>query len=189
MTTMLACLAVLASLALGTDTTVLIGEARRDLTGDGRPETIRIVGVGQSIDSLEVTLTITADADTLYRQRMVPLTLTVGYDAGRRRITRVEHRVRIRELGSFYFDDRKFMAPAQFVERLRDSAPGRVREIPETIARDGRFPTDTARAAAIWGEMQRTTITVFEFSPGGDGILAIAWSPRDKRFYRLMECC
>jgi len=32
-------------------------------------------------------------------------------------------------------------------------------------------------------------VTIFTFSPGGDAIVAIGWSARAGRFYRLLECC
>jgi len=49
--------------------------------------------------------------------------------------------------------------------------------------------SDTTSPVRIWEEMQRTGVTVFTFSPGGDIVTAIAWSERDRRFYRLLECC
>jgi hypothetical protein len=30
---------------------------------------------------------------------------------------------------------------------------------------------------------------IFTFSPGGDELVAIGWSARAGRFYRLLECC
>lgn len=98
-------IAAVIGIALGAaaDTTVLIGRAERDLTGDGKPEVLQLVGVGRTIDSLDVTLTITSGGRTIFRSGFAPLT---------RRI-----------------------------------------------------------------------------SPGGDAIVAIAWSARDQRFYRIMECC
>lgn len=50
-------------------------------------------------------------------------------------------------------------------------------------------PYDTARAVRTWAEIRRAGVTLFEFSPGGDAIIVIAWSSRDRRFYRLLECC
>jgi hypothetical protein len=67
--------------------------------------------------------------------------------------------------------------------------PGRIDDIPTVIARDGGFPSNPIRAAAIWTEIHRSGMTIFEFSPGGDVVTAIAWSPTDHRFYRLLECC
>src|SRR5688500_11950377 len=37
------------------DTVIVLGMVERDLTGDGQPEVLRLTGVGQSTDSLDVT--------------------------------------------------------------------------------------------------------------------------------------
>jgi hypothetical protein len=173
------------------DTTVVLGQLERDLTGDGKPEVLRVVGVGRSVDSLEVTFTIASGAsgaDTIYRARLAPLTRTVGYDAGRRLLSATEHRDRLAEFGRWFFEPRKFTSPAAFVDELRAMAPGRVVEIPEVIERD-RSRSDARSGADIWTELSRAPITVFMFSPGGDTLFAIGWSPMGSRFYRLLECC
>ena len=181
--------AVIAALAVQSDTTINLGLVHRDLTGDGTPEILRLVGVGRTIDSLDVTFTVESSGTIVYRRLLSPLTRTVGFDAGRRTLSAMEHRARIAEYGSWFFHDRKFSSPIAFLENLRLQAPVRVAEIAEVIARDGGFPEDAERAAAIWHEIQRSPVTIFEFSPGGDEIVAIGWSVRDGRFYRLVECC
>jgi hypothetical protein len=50
-------------------------------------------------------------------------------------------------------------------------------------------PYDTARAVQTWAEIRSSGVTVFRYSPGGDRLEAIAWSVRDQRFYRLLDCC
>lgn len=180
---------LLMSVALHPDTAVVLGTAQRDVTGDGIPETLRVVGVGPSMDSLDVTFTIESHGRVVYRIAMVPLTRSIGFDAGRRRLTEAEHRARIRDFGRWFFDAKKFKDPSTFVTEWRDMAPGRLAEIPAVIARDGKFAADSARGAAIWSAMQRNSTTIFEFSPGGDAVFAIAWHAADKRFYKLVECC
>lgn len=169
------------------DTTIVLGEATRDLTGDGRPETLRLVGTGPRFDSLNVTLTITRDGAVIYRMTMAPLTRQVGYSRSRR--TTEQQRTLVSGYGAWFFGNDKFMTPQAFVDFLRRHAPGHLRDMPEVIARDGGFPTDTAMGAMLWREMQARSVTILQFSPGGDGIWAIGWSERTSRFYRLMECC
>jgi hypothetical protein len=201
------------------DTVVVLGSAERDLTGDGRPEVLRLVGEGNPVDSLAVTFSIESSGQVLFRTALAPLTRTIGFDAGRREISAAEHRTRLDEFAGWFFGDNKFLRPDTFVARLRRSGPGHVARIPAVIDRDRRrqavvdslvragqttreaegtahfhlppwgSPYDTARAVAIWDEIRRVGVTVFEFSPGGDGLTAIAWSERDRRFYRLLECC
>ena len=167
------------------DTTVTLGVVRRDLTGDGVPETLSLTGRGQTIDSLEVTFAITSSGRTLYETRW-RVTRVVGFDAGRRVLSAAEHRARLKELSGAFFADPKFMSPDGFVTRWRAQAPGRVGEIPEVIVRE---TGDSSSARRVWDEMRRAGITVFEFSTGGDGVTAIGWSATDQRFYRVLECC
>ena len=61
-------------------------------------------------------------------------------------------------------------------------------EIPDAIERD-RAVSDTFAGNEIWQEIEKASVTIFIFSPGGDGIVAIGWSARAGRFYRLLECC
>jgi hypothetical protein len=170
------------------DTTVILGVVERDLTGDGKPETLRVAGVGHTVDSLAVTFSIEASGRTIYRFSLAPLTRTVGFDAGRRTMSAGEHRARLKEFGPRFFADAKFQSPSAFVDSLRVWARGRVAKIPELIARDQQ-PTDSVSAIRIWGDIQNSPATIFTFSPGGDAIVAIGWSARAQRFYRLLECC
>lgn len=201
------------------DTVVVLGEVERDLTGDGRPELLRVVGVGQSIDSLAVTFTIEAvggRGEKLYELELSPMTRVIGFDAGRRLLTPAEHRTRLNEFGDWFFGDSKFETPARFLERQGTNVPGRVESIIETIVADmARLPVidslvaaghrpgearimsfymrgaplDTAAAAAIWEEIRDSGVTIFNFSTGGDAISAIGWSGRERGVYRLLECC
>ena len=47
------------------ETTIVLGRVERDLTGDGKPELLRLIGRGRTIDSLDVTLTIEANGKIL----------------------------------------------------------------------------------------------------------------------------
>ena len=177
------------------DTVFTLGTVQRDLTGDGKPEVLRLLASGQTLDSLGVTFSIESSGKLLFQTVLHPLTRTAGFDAGRRRLTRAEHRAKLAEFPKWFFDERKFTRPAEFIEQLRGTAPGHIARIPEVIDRDRRqsrgpaTADDSAQAAAIWQEIQRTRVTIFEFSPGGDAVYPIAWSARDQRFYRLVECC
>lgn len=207
-----------ALITFSSDTVITLGSVERDLTGDGKPEVLRLVGRGLSLDSLEVTFSIESSGHLVFEERLAPLTRTSGYDAGRRYLTSAEHRAKITEFGAWFFASDKFANPNVFIGRWRGAAPGRLAQIPEVIARDRqrqlvvdsligigssrvdadrvayrlRRPVttpDSQRAARIWDEIRNAGVTLFEFSRGGDAITAIAWSARDRRFYRLLECC
>lgn len=204
------------SVAAQPDTVLDLGSIERDVTADGVREILRLTGSGLSIDSLNVTFIIESNGDTLFQTALSPLTRTIGYGTGRRELSAAEHRNRLGSFADSFFGDTNFTSPEGFVEELRSTARLRVAEIPDVIARDRRrqfvvdslraaghaysqaerrarrfagTPTDTADAAAIWNDIQAAGVTVFTYSPGGDGLYAIAWSARDRRFYRLLECC
>ena len=181
-------LLVLAS-TLQADTVVRLGTMERDLTGDGQPEIMRLIGNGRTIDSLAVTFSIESAGRLIFQMQLAPLSRTVGFDNGRRRLSAAELRTRLNTFGPWFFDSRKFVSPDQFVDGLRRSGPGHVERIPDVIARDGEYRNDLPRAKAVWEEIQKNAVTIFQFSPGGDSVIAIAWSARDQRFYRLLECC
>ena len=170
------------------DTTILLGQVERDLTGDGRAETLRVVGVGQTIDSLDVTFMIVAGDSVIFRMRLAPLTRVVGFDAGRRVVSTREHQTRLAEFAGWFFDSTKFVSPTVFVDDLQRSAPGQIAEIPSVADRD-RQPQERRRGTAIWEEIRQSSVTIFTFSPGGDALTAIGWSRESRRFYRLLECC
>jgi hypothetical protein len=180
---------LVSAVAMQSDTTVVLGMVERDLTGDGKPEVLRLVGTGKTIDSLDVALSIESFGKTVYRMSLAPLTRRVGFDADRRMRTHAQQRKRVAEFGRWFFGDNKFLRPAAFLSSWGSQAPGRLAKIPEYIARDGAFYPDTVRAKFIWSEIQRSGVRIFEIASGGDAVVAIGWSGRDRRFYRVMECC
>ena len=182
----LAALLMTSTLAFQADTTVALGHAERDLTGDGKPEILRVVGVGPSIYDLGVTFTIESVGKTIFRYDMGRMTRTVGFDAGRRVISEEQHRTRIKEYGQSFFLERKFMRPQEYVEYLRAHARRHIDEIPRLIDRQA---SNTSRGSVIWEEMLNSPATIFTFSPGGDRIVAIGWHARTERFYSLLSCC
>ena len=184
----LAALFMVSTLALQADMTVVLGHAERDLTGDGKPEILRVVGVGTTIDDLGVTFTIESAGQTIYRYDMGRMTRTVGFDGGRHVISPEQHRARLKEFGSWFFGKEKFLRPQEFVEFLSTSARGHIADIPDVIASD-QHSSEAVSASVIWEEIQKSPVTIFTFSPGGDRIEAIAWNARAGRFYRLFECC
>jgi hypothetical protein len=101
----LATLLMASTLALQADTTVVLGHGERDLTGDGKPEILRVVGVGPSIYDLGVTFTIESAGKTIYRFDLGRMTRTLGYYHKYRVASPQEHRARLKEFGQFFFDE------------------------------------------------------------------------------------
>ena len=54
-------LLIASTVVLQADATIVLGMIERDLTGDGKPELLRVVGVGPTIDNLDVTFTVEND--------------------------------------------------------------------------------------------------------------------------------
>lgn len=181
-------LLIAATVWLQPDTTVDLGRVERDLTGDGKPETLRVVGVGRTIDNLHVTFTIQSEGKTIYRFKLTPLNRAVGFDGDRRTRSAAQQRAMVEEFPQWFFAKEKFQQPAEFVAGLRAMSRSGVADIPAAIVRD-RQPSETRDGAEIWAEIQNSPVTIFTFSPGGDAIVAIGWSARAGRFYRLLECC
>ena len=171
--TTVAWLFMLSTLWLQRDTEVVLGVVERDLTGDGRPEILRVVGVGPTRNKLELTFTIESEGKGVYRSRLEPF---------------VPDRARVEEFRRWFFAREKFQRPAEFVDTLRAMSRTGVADIPNAIARD-RLPSETRDGGEIWKEILNSPVTIFTFSPGGDAIVAIGWSARAGRFYRLLECC
>ncbi len=169
------------------DTTVVLASHSVDLTGDGLLEVLEVRGVGQSLDSLELTFEIRTNGGVLYSYSMGPFTRTVGFDAGKRVVSTEEHRRRLREFEAWFFGGGKFRSAVAFIGELEASAPGMIDQIPLVVARNASVSRE--RATAMWEEIRSAGVTVFSFSPGGDSWLAIAWSPTAHRFVRLIECC
>ena len=167
------------------DTTVTFGVVTRDLTGDTIPEVLTLVGTGRTVDSLQVTFTITSSGRSLRSQswRLGP----ASFDT-QRQISAAEYRTRLNEYGGWFFSETKFMSPRGFLSWLQAASRRRIPLIPVAIGRD-LAPSDTVRARRIWAQMQSAAITVFQFSSGGDRIQVIGWSATERRFYDLVECC
>jgi hypothetical protein len=169
------------------DTTITLGAVSRDLTADGRPEALTLIAKGRSIDSLNVTLTITSGGSVIYSMDMRPMTRR--WYARNWPSSRMTYQAWLKDYAKWFFGAEKFLSPSRFVAHLDSSSKQAVGEIPSTIARDGDFLSDTARGARIWSDIQRAGVVIFEFSPGYDAIVPIGWHQASNRFYRLMECC
>ncbi len=178
-------------LAIGTaasDTVVRLGTVRRDLTGDGVPEVLRLVGVGRTIDSLSVTFSIESAGQVLYADTF-PVTRVVGEPGLPRRMSTADYRAHLVGFGRRFFDAKRFMTPVQFLAELRRAARGHVAEIPDLIGSVRRARDDTTSGETVWQEIQRAAVTIFEYSTGGDRVTAVAWSARDRTFYHILQCC
>lgn len=107
------CLLIASAVSLQPDTTVVLGLVERDLTGDGKPETLRVVGVGPTIDNLEPTFTIESAGKTIYRFKLERLTRTVGLNAGRQALSAEQHRARLTELRQWFFAQKRNFSDRQ----------------------------------------------------------------------------
>ncbi len=183
----IAWLLLASAVSLQVSTTLVLGRVERDVTGDGKPEILQVVATGP-IENLDPVFTIQSAGRTIYTYKLLPLTPTVGFDGGKRAISLAQHKARLEEFGSWFFDAGKFQRPSEFVEDLRVSARLHVPEIPNTIAGD-QSSSETRTGTEIWDEILNSRVTIFTFSPGGDLIVPIGWSERAGRFYILMNCC
>lgn len=160
------------------DTIVTLARTESDLTGDGTPELLLVVGTGPSLDSLARRFTIESAGRVLFEDELMPMTRTIGFDAGKRVLSEDEHRARLDEFQDWFFGDHRFRRFDDFVDELRRSfRVDHMSAVPDSVR--GR----------VWDELEAAGVMVFQYSSGGDGIGAIAWSDRDQRFYQLLQCC
>jgi hypothetical protein len=175
------------------DTTIVLALHQVDLTGDGEAEILQVIGVGESLDSLELTFSITFSDETLYTRRLRPLTRKIGFDAVRGVRTEAEQRELIQEYGSFFFASSKFRTTEGFMQKLMGSGRAgatMIADIPNVIAAQKRKAgDDDSDANRVWEKIKRSGVLTFEYSGGGDSVTAIAWSQLDQRFYELWHCC
>jgi hypothetical protein len=106
----------------------------------------------------------------------------------RKELSADAQRLELSEFSRWFFADEKFQRPDEFVAGLRRQSISAVDEISDVIARD-RGVLDSRTGSLIWHEVRTGPVTIFTFSPGGDTVVALGWSPRAGRFYRLLECC
>lgn len=181
------------TVSLVPDTTVVIGSVERDLTGDGRPELIRLEGSGASVDSLAASLTIeSADGELLYEAVHVPFTRHVGFDAGRRRLSEEEYEDYLREYAQFFFGPEKFQTPREFEALWTRRARHRLDVLPATIADEAArrsIQLSEDEAQRLWEAIRERDVRIFEFSPGGDGVVPLVWIEELGAFVELVACC
>src|SRR5687767_11319764 len=95
------------------DTTVILATATRDLTADGRPERLTLVGVGPSVDSLNLTFSITSGDTVIYSARLHPVSRRL-YERKVQRYLRVTYEAWLKDIGDSFFETRKFLNPGDF---------------------------------------------------------------------------
>jgi hypothetical protein len=192
----------------------LVRERGYDLTGDGRPERLRVIAAGPRFDSLDVRLEIRSPDDRLLYLAGWSSRRYFHYDPLEGKAdTTVERIVRghiDRILGDSSFITRYAIGPggerfAVDSEVVRyDVAEAEVKRrqgIPDTVeaplsvvihvADDSsgvRASTEVgARTRALVAELRgRPTFTYFA---GGELTNSIAWSDREQRFVRVFSCC
>ena len=182
------CAKFAAAAALRVDAPIVLGTAERDLTGDGTPVSLRLVAAGPSVDSLNVTFTVEKAGRVIYRAS-VRLEGRTEYERTLRRRLGMEYRDWLKSVGTSFFADVKFKKPGALLAWMRESMPLHIAEIPGLIAQQRGAVADSITGADIWNEIERSQVTLFEFSTGGDAVTSIGWSKRDGRFYRLYDCC
>jgi hypothetical protein len=186
MLTLVAVLMVAA--VVGSQTSPVVAEVERDLTGDGRPEVLRLVRDAAPNGEPGLAFTIESAGRSIYRCRVALPWNDSRREGARKELSADAQRLQLSEFSRWFFDDEKFQRPDEFVAGLRRQSISAVDEISDVIARD-RGGLDSRTGSLIWHEVRSAPVTIFTFSPGGDTVVALGWSARAGRFYRLLECC
>jgi hypothetical protein len=159
------------------DTTVVFAQTERDLTGDGRPEVLKLVGVGPSIYNLEPTLTIADAGRVIFTDQFMPMTRQIDFDGPVRLRTEAQHREFLREYGGWVFASSQFSSPAEYLRQMRSNIAHDPPARPPLVDRE------------TWAEIVASGAVVFRYSRGGDNAEAIVWVESRKEFVRLLDCC
>ena len=177
----------------------LTQERDADVTGDRKPELLRVTARGARADSLAVTLSVRDSAGaTLYRRtwssnvwlaRSDPSVVTpaIADSIVRRRVDEVLGDAAIARAGSAVVDPRAVAWDVAEREWRRSNAIADSLPLPaagyDAIAATAR---DTMRVRALVTELRRQPSLGWL---AGDGREAIAWSPTERRFVRVQRCC
>ena len=161
----------------------------RDLTGDGRAETLRLVARGYRPESLKVTFSITAVDSVLYTLSW-PSDGYFAYEGPIESIPPSRLAERTRSALSRFLNDDAFGTTAEV-----DSG-----EAVETISHqlcvtfaNGTYATDPScldtLVRPLWQDMVRRNVVTFSFGSGGEVSRTIVWSTRMRRFLEVFACC
>ena len=162
----------------------------RDLTGDGRPESLRLMAYGQRPESLRVTLSISSvDHAVLYTISWP----SAGYFAHEGPIDSISHSrlaAQVREELSGFFSDDAFgtvgvVDSGDAVETIGHQVC--VKFSNDAFIADSACPDTLARP--LWKEMRRLRTVTFSFGSGGEVSRTIAWSVPMRRFLEVFACC
>ena len=186
-----------------------------DFTGDGVPEEIKVRASGPRSDGLEVTLRIEDPSDSVIYADSWSSAYYLKYTDARTRADRRAVRALVQSALERLVADSSLGAPV--ADRLRQSAEGAPENRLQTVRRDVaeriwrekhdmaedsvippedfdslealvRTRPDRARVQRLLSDVDATD-RYYMYHRGGEETLAIAWSPREKRFVRIWHCC
>lgn len=157
----------------------------RDLTGDGRIDTLLLTATGTRPESLHVQFTIRSAGRTVYEETWSSA-YYFAYDAPVESIPTVRVRSAVsRHLGRFF--------AAESFGRLSSADSAEAFDIlPYEVCGDSvaRGPGCPARVIArTWRDLLASARVTFTFFSGGEYTRTIAWSRRARRFYVVFSCC
>jgi hypothetical protein len=178
-----------------------------ELTGDTTSESVRVIGTGNSYDSLDVRLEIRArDGAILYVDRWSSGLYFVYEPRSQFSDAEVLRRVRahLQRLvhDSSYFDPRTGGQRRPIFQIDRDQV---AYSVAERDWRDAHEVADTTelepdahneiharnasseRVAGLVSELN--AMPVFTYFAGGEANYTIAWSPSERRFFTIRACC
>lgn len=164
---------LVASAFAAQDTTVILAEHSRDMTGDGRVERLVLTAQGRLTDSLKVTLSIAQEGRVLFGDTFV-VDRSRGFDAERGVVTDAGWELRLGYYRDF-FADLRFTTPRELLEErsLDPSLP----------------PAGVPLSPRTWRALLESDRPVLKYSPGGDASRSIVWHEPTREFVDMHPCC
>lgn len=204
-----------ADLYTGEELTSFRRDKHYDFTGEGHAEEIKVRARGDRSDALTVTLRIEAPNDSVLYFDSWPSAAYLKYTDQRARVERRVVRAAVQGSLERILADSNFGTPV--AQRIAGRYTGLPSNRAETVQRDVagaiwrqrhgmqsdaaippaardsfeafvRTQPDRARVRRILGEIGATN-RFFMYSRGGEETIVLAWSPSEKRFVRVWECC
>jgi hypothetical protein len=110
-------LALLFPALLQGNTTIVLASTERDVTGDGKPEVLSLIGVGRSADDLRVIFSVGESGRELYRANVALLTHS-EFDRKLRSVLRMGYGAWLKDVGRSFFAGAKFKPPEIFLKQM-----------------------------------------------------------------------
>lgn len=161
----------------------------RDLTKDGRPDSLQLIAIGQRPESLRVTFSVTSGGETRYQASW-----SEWYFIYDRLIDSIPAAERSKRVGDHL---NEFFLPQDFGTVSPDDSSDAFDILPYEVCgqpagtpvAEGRESCPAGLVRSILQDIVALSPPTFRFFSGGEHSRIIAWSRQLRRFVVIFACC